>query len=62
MAIRNIVKLGDDVLRKVCRTQLVFDERLHTILDDMAQTMYSADGVGLAALAAALDDKGVPVL
>lgn len=49
MAIRNIVKYGDDVLRKVCRTQLVFDERLHTILDDMAQTMYSADGVGLAA-------------
>lgn len=49
MAIRNIVKLGDDILRKVCRTQLNFDERLHTILDDMADTMYNADGVGLAA-------------
>lgn len=49
MAIRNIVKLGDDILRKVCRTQLTFDERLHTVLDDMAETMYDADGVGLAA-------------
>ncbi|MCQ2449878.1 MAG: peptide deformylase [Clostridia bacterium] len=49
MALRNIVKLGDDVLRKTCRTQLTFDERLHQILDDMAETMYHADGVGLAA-------------
>lgn len=49
MAIRNIVKIGDDILRKVCRTQLNFDDRLHTILDDMAETMYKAEGVGLAA-------------
>ena len=49
MAIRNIVKIGDDILRKVCRTQLKFDEHLHQILDDMAETMYAADGVGLAA-------------
>ncbi len=49
MAIRNIVKLGDDVLRKICRTQLNFDERLHTVLNDMAETMYAAEGVGLAA-------------
>lgn len=49
MAIRNIVKIGDDVLRKVCRSQLTFDERLHTVLDDMAETMYKAEGVGLAA-------------
>ncbi len=49
MAIRNIVKLGDDILRKVCRTQLNFDDHLHTVLDDMADTMYNADGVGLAA-------------
>ena len=49
MAIRNIVKIGDDVLRKMCRTQLTFDERLHQILDDMAETMYKAEGVGLAA-------------
>lgn len=49
MAIRNIVTLGDDVLRKVCRTQLTFDSKLHTILDDMKDTMYKAEGVGLAA-------------
>lgn len=49
MALRNIVKNGDDILRKVCRTQMNFDERLATILDDMAETMYNADGVGLAA-------------
>lgn len=49
MAIRNIVKHGDEVLRKVCRTQMSFDDKLATILDDMAETMYAADGVGLAA-------------
>lgn len=49
MAIRNIVKVGDDVLRKVCRTQMTFDEKLWSLLDDMAETMYKAEGVGLAA-------------
>jgi len=49
MAKRNIVKIGDDVLRKICRTQLNFDERLHQTLDDMKETMYDAEGVGLAA-------------
>ncbi len=49
MAKRNIVKIGDDVLRKICRTQLTFDEKLHQTLDDMAETMYHAEGVGLAA-------------
>ena len=49
MAIRNIVKKGDDVLRKICRTQLNFDDKLAMILDDMKDTMYEADGVGLAA-------------
>lgn len=49
MAIRNIVKIGDDILRKTCRTQLTFDQKLAVLLDDMADTMYQADGVGLAA-------------
>lgn len=49
MAIRNIVTLGDDILRKKSRTQFDFDERLAVILDDMADTMYHAEGVGLAA-------------
>ena len=50
MAIRNIVTLGDDVLRKVCRTQLTFDSKLHTILDDMKETMRKNNGVGIAAV------------
>lgn len=49
MATRNIVKDGDPILRKVCRSVLNFDERLAQTLDDMAETMYEADGVGLAA-------------
>lgn len=49
MALRNIVKEGDERLRKVCRPVEKFDERLHQLLDDMADTMYDADGVGLAA-------------
>lgn len=49
MAIRNIVKLGDDTLRKTCKPVKIIDKRLHALLDDMAQTMYEAGGVGLAA-------------
>ena len=49
MAIRNIVKVPNDVLRKVCRPVDHIDDKLLTLLDDMAQTMYENDGVGLAA-------------
>lgn len=50
MAIRKIVKLGeDDVLRKRSRKVDKFDKRLAILLDDMADTMYEADGAGLAA-------------
>lgn len=50
MAIRKIIELGaDDILRKRCRKVERFDERLHTLLDDMAETMYANDGAGLAA-------------
>ena len=49
MAIREIVKEGDECLRKVCRPVEKFDERLAVLLDDMAQTMYEGNGVGLAA-------------
>ncbi len=49
MAIRRIVKLGeDDVLRKHARKVDKFDKRLWTLLDDMADTMYDEDGAGLA--------------
>ncbi len=49
MAIRNIVKDEDPALRKVCRPVTEFNERLWQLLDDMAETMYAANGVGLAA-------------
>ncbi len=49
MAIRKIVKLGDDTLRKACKQQEKFDPRLWILLKDMADTMYKAEGVGLAA-------------
>lgn len=49
MAIRNIRKDGDEVLRKISREVDVIDERMLTLLDDMADTMYKANGVGLAA-------------
>lgn len=49
MAIRNIVKVGDDILRKTSRTVLTFDDKLAQIIDDMIDTMRNADGVGLAA-------------
>lgn len=48
MAIRTITKEGDPILRKVCRPVTEFNERLWTVLDDMAETMHAADGVGLA--------------
>lgn len=51
MAIRKIVELGtDDILRKRSRVVDKFDRRLKQLLDDMAQTMYAADGAGLAAV------------
>ena len=50
MAIRSIVKEGDEILRKKSREVTVFDEKLWELLDDMAQTMYKANGVGLAAV------------
>lgn len=49
MAIRNIRKLGDDILRKKCRPVEVIDDKIITLLDDMTDTMREADGAGLAA-------------
>lgn len=49
MAIRNIVKYGDEVLTKKCRTVEVIDERIKTLVKDMLDTLYDAEGVGLAA-------------
>lgn len=49
MALREILTFNEDVLRKKCRAVTAFDEKLATLLDDMTETLESADGVGLAA-------------
>ena len=49
MAIRKIRTIGDDVLRKQCKPLTEITNRDITLIKDMAETMYEADGVGLAA-------------
>ena len=49
MAIRNIVKVGDDVLAKKCRPVTEFNDRLFQLLEDMHDTLTEAAGAGLAA-------------
>ena len=49
MALRKIITSEDPSLYKRCREVTKFDARLHTLLDDMRDTLASADGVGLAA-------------
>jgi len=49
MAIRIIRKDDDPVLRKISKQVDEINEKIHLLLEDMADTMYDADGVGLAA-------------
>ncbi len=49
MALRNIRINGDEILRKKSRKVEEINDRIHCILDDMLETMYHAEGVGLAA-------------
>ena len=49
MALRNIREIGDEVLGKVCKEVKEMTPRLKTLIEDMKETMYDADGVGLAA-------------
>lgn len=49
MAIRKIRLDGDDVLRKTCKPVEKMTPRIQTLIDDMFDTMYEANGVGLAA-------------
>jgi peptide deformylase len=44
-----IIKYGDSILQKVCEPVTVFDRELETLAKNMAETMYAAPGVGLAA-------------
>ena len=50
MAIRNIVQVGDDVLRKKSTEVTSFDQKLWDLLDDMKETLKKAEGAGLAAV------------
>lgn len=49
MAIRQLRLVGDPILRKKCRKVEKIDDRLLTLLEDMVDTMYKEEGVGLAA-------------
>ena len=49
MAVKEILKFGNETLRKPCHPVEKFNLRLNLLLRDMADTMYKADGVGLAA-------------
>ncbi len=49
MALRNLRYEGDEILRKKSKEVSVVDDRIRTLLDDMVETMYEKDGVGLAA-------------
>ena len=49
MALREVRMQGDPILTKTCREVKVLTPRLQTLIDDMFETMYEANGVGLAA-------------
>lgn len=49
MAIRNIREMGDPVLNKTCKEVKEVTDRVRELIDDMFDTMYEAEGVGLAA-------------
>lgn len=49
MAIRTIREIGDEVLNKVCKEVTEMTPRIKILIEDMLETMYEADGVGLAA-------------
>ncbi|MCL2839059.1 MAG: peptide deformylase [Oscillospiraceae bacterium] len=50
MAIRNIIKDGDDILLKKSKLVTQIDEKTIQLLEDMKETLKKADGVGLAAV------------
>ena len=49
MALRNIRTMGDECLNKVCKEVKEVNDRIRTLIEDMIDTMYEANGVGLAA-------------
>lgn len=49
MAIRNIIQIGDETLRKKCFEVIDFGPKTQQLIDDMRDTLFKADGAGLAA-------------
>ena len=49
MAIRTIREMGDEILNKVCKEVKMMTPRTEELIEDMFETMYEANGVGLAA-------------
>lgn len=62
MGLRTILTKGDPALAKLCRPVTNFDQKLHDLLDDMAETMAEANGVGLAAPQVGILRRAVVVL
>ncbi len=49
MSVREVRYLGDPVLREMCREVATVDEEIRSLVDDLIDTMYEQDGIGLAA-------------
>ena len=62
MALRIIAKKGEPILGKRCRPVTDFNDRLHTLLDDMRETLIASNGVGLAAPQVSILRRAVLVL
>ena len=61
MAVREIVTIPDEVLRRKARKVKTFDEDLHALMDDMVETMRVAPGVGLAAPQVGISQRVIAV-
>ena len=66
MALRTIRQMGDEILTKKCRELKEVTPRMKELIEDMLETMYEGNGVGLAApqvtyIMHELKDLGVPV-
>src|SRR3989337_1374837 len=61
MSLRKIVTLPEPVLRRKAHAVTTFDKNLHTLIDDMVETMREAPGVGLAAPQIGLSERLIVV-
>ena len=57
MAIREIIEVPDPRLKTVSQPVISFDDELRTLVDDMFETMYAANGIGLAAIQVAVPSR-----